>query len=106
MAEVNKVLDKIVVVHWRDANARGGWDTRGEYLKHEIAKVVTSGFLLKQDDKSITVVSTQCKDWADCNGAISIPIEWCSSIKVVARLPVDNRGPKGVNSSRRRKKRK
>ncbi len=78
-------LTTIVEVHWFDANARSSWGSREDYLKHDIAPVVSIGYLLKENKTSITLVSSCGVDWDDCNGAISIPTPWIAKKKVIRK---------------------
>lgn len=76
-------LNKIVLISWRDASSRSMWGSREEYLEHEPMEILTVGFLLKQDKKSITVVASQAED-SDLHQAIAIPRDWVTKIKVLA----------------------
>ena len=81
-----KLLNQIVVVHWKDATTVGGWNTRSAYLDHRPSSIVTVGFLLKKTKREITVVTTQDTSSGDYNQAISIPRSWVTSIRRVAGL--------------------
>lgn len=98
-----KPLTKIVLVLWRDANARGQWGSRSDYMQHNTAEIVSVGFLLKHTEDEITLVSNQDANWPDCNGAISIPSTWIISIKHLAKL--DNSANLVVRSRSARKSR-
>ena len=85
MAKLKWPLTKVVEIHWYDANARSSWGSRQDYLEHSIAQVVTVGYLFKQNDKEVMVVSSQGVDFDDCNGGISIPLTWISKMKVIRK---------------------
>lgn len=78
-------LTEVIEVHWYDANARSSWASREEYMSHDIAPVVSVGYLLKDTKKSVTLVSSMGVDWDDCNGAISIPQSWIVKKKVLRK---------------------
>lgn len=81
-----KLLNQIVIVHWKDATTVGGWNTRSAYLDHRPSSIVTVGFLLKKTKSEVTVVTTQATGYDDYNQAITIPRPWITSIKRVAGL--------------------
>lgn len=54
MAKNTKRKHKILLVTWLDAESIDGW-TEGDQIDHEIAPVVSIGFLLKEDPESITL---------------------------------------------------
>jgi hypothetical protein len=85
MAKAAWPLTKVVEVQWFDANARMGWGSAAEYARHDIAPVLTSGYLFKEDDKQVIIVSSQGADWDDINGAIAIPKSWIAKIKVLRK---------------------
>lgn len=78
-------LTRVVEISWFDANARSSWGSREDYMQHDIAPVLTVGYLLKQDKRQVTVVASQGVDFDDCNGAISIPLSWIVKMKVLRK---------------------
>ena len=76
-------LTKIVLVSWRDATSQSKWNSKENYLAAEPSEILTVGFLLKQDKKTITVIMSQAEDDEMC-ASLSIPKDWCSKIKVLA----------------------
>lgn len=72
-------LSEVIIVRWRDANTRGGWGCKDEYLCHDVANVLTVGFLLRETKDIITVATNQ-GDFDDINQAIAIPKEWCDEV--------------------------
>ena len=85
MKEEGYALRKIVLVHWRDANTRGGWGRLEDYENHGAADVLTAGWLLKKTKDTIVVASSQ-GDWADINQAIAIPSDWVISVRQIGRI--------------------
>jgi hypothetical protein len=85
MATKSWPITKVVEVHWFDACAKSGWDSTQEYLAHDIAPVVSIGYLLKETKQAITLVQSQVTDWHDCSAAISIPKSWIVKMKVLRR---------------------
>ena len=80
-----KSLETIVEIFWRDASTIGGWQDKESYEKHDIVECRTVGFFLKKTKNSITVVTTFVPGFHDCNQSISIPLSWCSKIKVLRK---------------------
>lgn len=78
-------LTKVLEVTWFDANAKSGWGSREEYNQHDIAPVVSIGYLLRESKRSITLVSSQGVDWDDVNGAIAIPKSWIAKQKILRK---------------------
>jgi hypothetical protein len=78
-------ISTIVEVYWFDAHSRGGWDSVESYLEHDIAPVVTVGYLLRETKKSITITQTQGIEQNDVNGAIAIPLSWIVKKKVLRK---------------------
>ena len=74
--EITLHLDKlqesapIVKITWIDAQADAGW----EKPKVDLAKCVTVGFLVAEDDEGICVAGTVSDSM--CNNVISIPKRW------------------------------
>ena len=74
--EITLHLDKlqesapIVKITWIDAQADAGW----EKPKVDLAKCVTVGFLVAEDDEGICVAGTVSDNM--CNNVISIPKRW------------------------------
>ena len=85
MAKPKWPISKVVEISWFDANARGGWSSREDYMMHSIAPVLTVGYLFKQTDKEVMVVGTQGADFDDVNGAIAIPLSWIVKMKVLRK---------------------
>jgi hypothetical protein len=78
-------IGKVVEISWFDAAARSRWDSAEEYYNHEIAPVVTVGYLLRDDSKQVTVIQSQGADMDDVNGGIAIPKSWIVKIKVLRK---------------------
>ena len=77
-------LSKIVVVRWRDACTRSGWDDMRDYMKHGPEEIETCGYLLRKDDKEIVVATTQSAS-GDANGCIAIPKSWVVKMTIVRK---------------------
>ena len=76
-------LNKIVLISWRDATSQNKWNSKENYLAAKPSEILTVGFLLKQDKKTITVIMSQAEDEEMC-ASLSIPKDWCNKIKVLA----------------------
>ena len=77
-------LNKIMEVHWQDANGLSGWKDISVYNEHQTANCKTVGYLLKRTSKTITLALSQC-DNADINSAIIIPLAWTTKIRILRR---------------------
>jgi hypothetical protein len=78
-------LTKVVEVAWFDANTRSRWGSLQEYMEHDVAPVLTVGYLLKDDDQQVTIITSQGADFDDINGAIAIPKDWVAKMKVLRK---------------------
>lgn len=99
---MNFTLGEVVQVIWNDANSHSGWDRLAEYDKLEPEPVMTIGVVLKRNTEMISVAMSQTEH--SINQAISIPIKWITSQRVLARL--DNQGADMVTSRSRPKTRR
>ena len=75
MKPIKYALNKVVLVDWRDACTKGGWDYIGAYAKHAPSNIRTVGFLLKKTKKEILIATSQSED-GDINQSIAIPLPW------------------------------
>lgn len=82
MIKKNKKLkidtDTILIIEWNDAQADADWD---EIKKPDLAKCITVGFLIAEDDKAICIGSTYSKPFS--NARIHIPKAWILSRKSI-----------------------
>ena len=73
----------VVQVVWLDASTDIGWEDAGE-SNTEAPEVMTVGFQLHKDEKTIVVASTSCKERMT-NARITIPVGMVKSIKQLKR---------------------
>ena len=69
---------KLVLVHWEDAiTPTDGWTDITE-LKSELADCVSVGFLVEENDKTITIVShvSGDEDGTDIDGSLVVDKNW------------------------------
>lgn len=85
MANRKWPLTTVLEISWYDANAKSRWGSLEEYLEHDIAPVLSTGYLLKESKKSITLIQSMGTDWDDVNGAIAIPKSWIIKRKVLRK---------------------
>ena len=77
-------LGSIVEIFWRDASSRSGWATLEEYSQHGPAVCTTVGYLMRNSQHDVLVAQTQSDDQQALSG-MSIPKEWCVSLKLIGR---------------------
>ena len=59
-----------IKIEWLDPERSDGWQSIDD-IKHQIAPVITLGFLYKQDEKLVTVVSSKTNE--EVLAVLSIP---------------------------------
>ena len=79
----------IVKITWIDAQADAGW----EKPKVDLAKCVTVGFLVAEDDEGICVAGTVSDNM--CNNVISIPKRWIIQEELEEKHETTKRQSKG-----------
>ena len=71
-----------VVIEWNDANSWSGW--QNDTAELTLAPIVSLGFKLREDKKSITIVQSldqQLSDAFKVHAMLIIPKGWIKSIK-------------------------
>lgn len=68
-------IPPLVVVLWRDATGRDGWNSLADAKEHKPMPAITAGFLITDDKEKVTLVSgmTMDKDQHDCMDIVTIP---------------------------------
>lgn len=75
-------LNKIVEVHWNDANGYSKWSSLKDYLNHTTAPCKTVGYLLRKSKHEIVLAFTQSSaNDGDINGAMAIPMGFITKIR-------------------------
>lgn len=78
-------ITTVVEISWSDANTRGRWGSREEYLQHKPAPIVSVGYLLVKDKEKVTIIQSQGVDFDDVADAICIPTDWITRMKVLRK---------------------
>jgi hypothetical protein len=66
------MIDRMVLVEWRDSCFDEGWKTQKRALRHSTSNCRTIGFLLKNKRDSVTVVESQ-SDTGHVDAVMAIP---------------------------------
>ena len=67
------MTDKIVYVEWIDSSSNHGWCDAGDAAVHDL-RCVSIGFLIAENDASITVAASQCVPTGSVDAPITIPL--------------------------------
>lgn len=76
MSSTKWPLKRRVEVEWRDSHAMGGWHTPENYLKdRHIGPCRSIGYVLRADDRMVTLIQSQGKTSGAVADSITIPKE-------------------------------
>ena len=72
---------KLVKVTWRDVISNAvGWKTIEKVTSSQPNEVVSVGYLLKADDRTVWIAASLTED-GDCDGDVVIPIDWVTKVE-------------------------
>lgn len=75
---------RMVLVEWRDAIVRAGWEHTDEALSETDEMACTTiGYLIEKTKEHIVVAGTLSDDGAQLNGRITIPMVWVVKIQTL-----------------------
>jgi len=77
----------IVVIRWKDAMARTGWDSREAHSEGMPSGCISVGFLLAKNKKEVVIAQT-LSDMDGADNSLCIPRAWVK-IETIAHIELD-----------------
>lgn len=83
----------LVICTWLDAHGTGIGALREHELPHEALKIHTIGWLLRDDDKGVSLAAEYCEDGA-WRGVTFVPRVLVESVRAVKKVRAPRKAPK------------
>ena len=80
---------QVVVVKWLDSITFGHWTSKEEVEKSVLSPCYASGFLVRQDDKVVTVALLISRDKESFSNWINIPTQAVLEVSVIREVDWD-----------------